>query len=508
MRTSWSRWCAAAVVGALALAAPGTVAGQAPQTVLEEILEILRKNGQISEEQRKTLLERANREAMMRPVAQQEEVPSAPSSPAAQVAETTRATSLTAGVEKLKPYLASSDGNFRVELGGRVQFDYHATGNDARSLTGTDLADRFLVRRARLDLSGQAFRWVDFKIEAELTEGVSLKDAYLDLRFLPQLRLRGGQFKVPFSREDLTSSRFIDFVERSIINELSPAHDAGVMLHGELFGGVLAYNLGAFNGTGEDTADNNDGKDLAARLVLSPFATTSLIWLKNLYLAGNATWGDQDGINSPQGRTSARTSTRFTYFAAHPARGERSRFGGDLVWLLGPAALKFEYAEQRNERQDIGPGGADLDDVLARGWYVSGTWIVTGEEKPLNGPVVPRRPFSPLSGGAGPGAWEVGVRYARLDFESSDPLDFFDGNLTNGITGGGSTAENGVEALTVGVNWYLNARVRAMVNWTHYWYDNRLGTPTSCATPSCSAGTLRRGDNTSDEVLSRLQIWF
>jgi phosphate-selective porin OprO/OprP len=502
MRTRWPRWFVLALV--VALAAPVPARAETSSTVLEEILEILRKNGQISEAQKKALLERAAREAAERTKVQQ--ATAAPRPASAEPA--TKAAPLVAGIDKLKPFLASPDGDFRVELGGRVQLDYDAVDDDARALTGSELADRFLVRRARLDLSGRAFRWIDFKVEADFTEGVSLKDAYLDFRFLPELRLRGGQFKVPFSREELTSSRFIDFVERSVINELAPAYDAGVMLHGELFGGVLGYNLGAFNGTGEDTADNNDGKDVAGRLVLAPFAGSDNMWLKGLYLAGNATWGDQDSINSAQGRTSARTGTRFTYFAAHPTRGERTRFGGDFVWLVGPASLKFEYAEQRNERIGIGPGGVDLDDIVARGWYASATWIVTGEDKPLNGPVEPRRPFSPLAGKVGPGAWELAFRYAKLDFSSDDPLDFFDGDIANGITGGGRTAENGVEALTAGVNWYLNSRVRAMVNWTRYWYDNRLGTPTSCGVTACGAGSLRRGDDSSNEVLLRLQIWF
>jgi hypothetical protein len=42
------------------------------------------------------------------------------------------------------------------------------------------------------------------------------------------------------------------------------------------------------------------------------------------------------------------------------------------------------------------------------------------------------------------------VRYATLDFSPDDPLDFFDGNVANGITGGGPTAEYGVDALTTG----------------------------------------------------------
>ena len=71
--------------------------------------------------------------------------------------------------------------------------------------------------------------------------------------------------------------------------------------------------------------------------------------------------------------------------------------------------------------------------------------------------------------------------------------------------------EDGVEALTAGVNWYWNSRVRAMFNWTHYWYDNALGTPFSCSRgfTICGAGQLRRvEDPTSWEVLSRMQLWF
>src|SRR5262245_42586210 len=34
------------------------------------------------------------------------------------------------------------------------------------------------------------------------------------------------------------------------------------------------------------------------------------------------------------------------------------------------------------------------------------------------------------------------------------------------------------EIVTAGIN--LNPRVGAMGNWTHYWFDNSLGTPFSC----------------------------
>ena len=41
-----------------------------------------------------------------------------------------------------------------------------------------------------------------------------------------------------------------------------------------------------------------------------------------------------------------------------------------------------------------------------------------------------------------------------------------------------------------------------------YWFDNRLGTPSSCRQSVCGRGNLRRSANSSWELLSRLQLWF
>jgi phosphate-selective porin OprO/OprP len=237
--------------------------------VIEQILELLLQRGQITQEEYRSLQEKARQEQ------------------AAGVKEP--ATAVLAGIEKGKPFLKSADENFRIEFGGRLQADYAGAEDGARTLAGDKLASQFLVRRARFEVDGLLYRWIGFKLEADFTEGVSLKDAYLDLRFFPELRFRAGQFKVPFSLEELTSSRFIDFVERSLVNELAPARDRGVMLYGDLMGGAVSYFLGGFNGTGEDTSDNNSDKDLAARLAFTPFRASDSFWLKGLQLAGNVT---------------------------------------------------------------------------------------------------------------------------------------------------------------------------------------------------------------------------
>jgi phosphate-selective porin len=169
--------------------------------------------------------------------------------------------------------------------------------------------------------------------------------------------------------------------------------------------------------------------------------------------------------------------------------------------------LKFEYDVQTNERKELGPGGVNLDDVTATGWYVSGTYVLTGEDKQRSNNVIPHRPFIPFSDQSGLGAVEVGIRYAELKFRSDDPINFFDGDLSS-IPGGRTTAKNGAQSLTLGVNWYFNEWTRFMLNWNGYWYDNSLGTPFSCDLGSCTATNLRTGDDFSWEILSRLQIWF
>jgi phosphate-selective porin OprO/OprP len=494
----------------LATSSSGLLPRPAPaaeaRTVLEEILDIMRKSGQITEEQRKALLERAEQEAQAAKAEREK-------------ADKELASRFTAGIENARPFLRSTDGDFRLQIGGRMHIDFHTTEPGSRTLNGAILGDRFLVRRARLDFMAEFFRWIDLRLDTDFTQSVAIKNAYLNFRFLPELAVKGGQFKVPFSLDQLRTANFIDFVERSVVDELAPGYDVGLSLNGTLLGGGVGYEAGVFNGVPEGALEIDSVKDLAGRVVLAPFKPGGNYWLKGLQVGGNVTWGDEGRIASAQGRTTARTSSRFVYFVAQPTNGPRTRVGGDLAWLVGPASLKFEWDQQTNERHACElitgtgaaatcAGGRDLDAVTARGFYATLTYLLTGEDSVLNGPVIPRRPFAPIAGRFGPGAWELALRYAQLKFSSDDPVDFHDGNSTNGVPGGGRTAENGVEALTAGVNWYLNSRVRSMFNFTQYWYDSALGTPFSCETGPCTAATLEPHGDTSWEILTRMQLWF
>ncbi len=125
--------------------------------------------------------------------------------------------------------------------------------------------------------------------------------------------------------------------------------------------------------------------------------------------------------------------------------------------MPGPFSVQAEYIRVSDERNSQGLGDVDLPDAIAQGWYVSGTWTVTGENKG-GGYVNPSRPF--LSKGVG--AVELAVRFEELRFTSagdcSEPP--FDNPRAANIL------PNRDRILTFGVNWYLNRFARVTLNGT------------------------------------------
>jgi phosphate-selective porin OprO and OprP len=96
----------------------------------------------------------------------------------------------------------------------------------------------------------------------------------------------------------------------------------------------------------------------------------------------------------------------------------------------------------------------DLSPFVSSGWYVSGTWAVTGEKK-ADGLDAPRRPL--FQGGIG--AVELAVRVERIQFGSGavDPLAS-NAPRADVILG------NGDDAYTLGLNWYVNRWIKIQAN--------------------------------------------
>ena len=155
--------------------------------------------------------------------------------------------------------------------------------------------------------------------------------------------------------------------------------------------------------------------------------------------------------NGLRGRT---ILTQDTFFEAVYVKGYRRRWEGDVDWTFGRASARAEYTLVSDDRLKQGIGDEDLPPARARSWYVTGTWVVTGEQKKR-----PLRAANEFLTGGGAGAVELAVRYERLWFDSAGGTD---------IPSRGTRAEtiraSGDRALTLGVNWTLNRFMKIQVN--------------------------------------------
>lgn len=183
--------------------------------------------------------------------------------------------------------LKTEDGNFNAHVGGRLLTHYRFVQDRPEGAGTRSMPDTFFVRQARLEISGDFYKDYEFKVQTDFPTGATssttgtLADGYLGWKKYPELSLRIGQFKEPFSQEETTSTRFIDFVERSVVNRLVPGRDIGLMIHGKLFEKILEYEAALYNGQGRAVVDGDDEKDTALRLRVTPFVNTENAALTN-----------------------------------------------------------------------------------------------------------------------------------------------------------------------------------------------------------------------------------
>lgn len=118
----------------------------------------------------------------------------------------------------------------------------------------------FRVTNFRLKLSGELDGGYGYTLQTNFATSPAILDAEAHYRLAEALVLQAGQFKAPFSRELLTTAGDLDFIERSrVVTALAPGRQLGLELRGRLGRGRLEYGMGAFNGNGI-ASRNDDGR--------------------------------------------------------------------------------------------------------------------------------------------------------------------------------------------------------------------------------------------------------
>jgi phosphate-selective porin len=128
--------------------------------------------------------------------------------------------------------------------------------------------------------------------------------------------------------------------------------------------------------------------------------------------------------------------------------------GLELRWRPGPASIKAEYVRLITERRGQSVEDTDLPSLIATGWYVSSTYLITGERKSA-GADSPRRPL--FHGGYG--ALEFAGRLENLRFGSASGE-----GAPSMSPRADAVLGNSDRVVTFGVNWYPIRRVKLQLN--------------------------------------------
>ena len=386
-------------------------------------------------------------------------------------------------------------GLFELQIGGLLQaeYRYYDYGGNA-----DPRKNKFDIRRARLLLAGKFYERFSYKFQYEFQGADSRKllDAYVDARILPFISLRMGQFKEPFSLEQDTSSKNIVFAERDMGYYLTPRRDVGFMAHASFWKDRIYYGVGIFNGDGvDDTAGgNSDSPEITGRIVYAPFRNMGFPLVDGLHVGGSYSYAKADSANV---KVAVKTGGLTTFFdvsssaKSNPIRDvdARTRYGAELAWTYGPLLLWGEYINL--QFSDVETSNSKFD-INLTDYYGALMWMVTGEEPAVRKGVIqgirPRRNL--FQGGWG----ALGLAFRCDHFDGGDSAYEYL------VEAGTSVRE--ATAYTIGINWYLNPYIRVLLNATRTNFDR----PLLIETDSITGETIY--SDREDVLTGRVQLQF
>lgn len=312
------------------------------------------------------------------------------------------------------------------------------------------ISSEFLMRRVRFAATGYFQKNFRYMLYARFDRGkAELNEAFLESRHLKFAKIRIGQFKVPFSLYNLTSSSQLSFISRPMVVEnFSPGYDIGGMLFGEVLDGRIDYAFGVFNGQAQNEAEKNSNKDFVGRVVLIPFKNSEKSFVKKIHLGTSYTTGKH---SNPFENKISETGTGATFFKVSDSTirtMETSKYGIDLEWLITNFVIRGEKLWINNK---VKSSRLKLNNS---GYAVDLSYVFNAEKLERNTGVKPKNEFDPKKGFWG--AYQLSFRYQELNL--SDSYRFL-----QDIQGVGN-----LSAFAVGLNWFPNDDVKVVFNYETY----------------------------------------
>lgn len=328
--------------------------------------------------------------------------------------------------------VSTYDGKYSFELSGRLMYDLTAFKEDVNKL-GNDTS----IRKAYLGVEGKIdYDW-GYELTIDFAGGdADIKDAYISYSGQAGWLWKFGHVKEPFSLSELTSSKYSTFLERPMLTELAPGRSLGINTRTYGAHWTLAASLTSEAWDNDPDDEGDEGWGATIRSTYSP-------WHKDtaaLHLGFALSYRDTDDEQKIKFDTRPETkNTDVKYLNTGKIKhvDNFTRMGLETAWVEGAFSVQAEYILTELERESESA-------LTFSGWYATASWFLTGESRDYK---FKKGAFGRIKPYSASGAWEIALRYSSLDLNDQD------------ITGGSSNIS------TIGINWYINDRMRTMLNY-------------------------------------------
>jgi phosphate-selective porin len=439
----------------------------------------------------------------------------------------------TAGWHSGTFFLRDPDDNFRLYVQGRVHVDYTSFyGPGVNSLAaGSALKDGFFLRRVRLETAGEFFQRWQWQLGAEMSSASSTSniaaqnvtptcgynaagvetctntsspveaatvnpiptDNFVNFIADPAFNVQVGQYLVPFSFENRISDNTTPFMERSLpVRNLGvpSQRDIGAMVWGDVFGGILGYSAGIYNGDGPNRPNQDSRFDFYGRVVLHPFNNDGAARWTQIGLSGHTGSRDPNLIGydlpslttqsgyvfwKPTYKDSFGRLTHIIPSAGQNAAGADVFVPLDRFDFTAEAILADFQTREAIDGAQLSPFTQRTGSLFGFSSYLQvGVWVLgdrstigfPGTSKPLHIDLTQPSTVVPGSSVEILAKWE----HLAVDYEGASRSGVNDKKTPNGTTE--------VEAFSLGVNYWATKHVRATANYVlNTFPDGSAGSP-------------------------------
>jgi hypothetical protein len=343
------------------------------------------------------------------------------------------------------------------------------------------------VDRLRFDVAGWVGSKVYFDLSADAAYAFSLRHADDFVAVAPwgdRAILQAGQFDAPFTLENRTPDRYLDFFDRGAAVHafaIPENKDQGIMVHGTNPTRSFYYSAAILNGEGPAVTGISGHLDVMARGWVAPFSFRGPATLRDVTVGASAWTGDRSGEafqgQATQGGYVFLTPIVFWMSAARMdplALRQQGRLEAGALELNAPIAhrfgARFEWIAKRQPLAAFeNPNAAQASNVGAMvlsGWagYAEIWGWVLGSDRLLGavataGLELPMR-YADLGDGRARGGLMLSARVDRIEETLTA-----DANATTAGVGVGSAGRTNLTAYTLGGSYWFTRRARLSVNY-------------------------------------------